>query len=204
MIGMLQGILALKKPPFLMIDVNGVGYELQASMTTIYQLPSVGNPIVLQTHMIVRDDAFLLYGFHDDRERAVFRELIKVSGVGPKLALAILSGMDVNAFIACIEQRDSALLKKLPGVGAKTAERVVVEMQGRLGKNDTIANKLFSEKLFESKGEQNQNLVEQDAISALIALGYKPQEANRAIRRVAEEGADSETLIRLALKNLAQ
>ncbi|HSX19825.1 MAG TPA: Holliday junction branch migration protein RuvA, partial [Gammaproteobacteria bacterium] len=124
MIGHLRGILSVKKPPYLVVDVQGVGYELQASMTTIYALPATGAEVFIFTHMVVREDAQLLYGFADEAERILFKKIIKVSGVGPKMALAILSGMNVASFIQCIESRDSSRLVKLPGMGGKTAERL--------------------------------------------------------------------------------
>jgi holliday junction DNA helicase RuvA len=194
MIGQLRGILAEKKPPFLIIDINGVGYEVQASMTTIYALPAVGDKVFLYTHFVVREDAQLLYGFFTERERIVFRTLIKISGVGPKLALAILSGMDVASFVQCIADRDSSRLVKLPGVGKKTAERLIVEMQ------DTT----FSDIIFSKSPVTADSSAQQDAISALISLGYKAQDANATIRKISIPDADSETLIRLALQSVAK
>ena len=194
MIGQLRGILAEKKPPFLVIDVHGVGYEVQASMNTIYALPMVGADVFLYTHFVVREDAQLLYGFYNERERILFRELIKISGVGPKLALAILSGMDVANFMQCIADRDSVRLVKIPGVGKKTAERLVVEMQDKLAGFSTIA--------FTSVAADG--LAQQDAVSALVALGYKLQDAHATIRKVYVADADSESLIRLALKEIAK
>ena len=132
MIGRLRGILEVKKPPYLLIEVGGVGYELQAPMSTIYKLPEVGSPVTLFTHFQVREDAQVLYGFYEERERTLFKALIKVSGVGPKMALTILSGMDVLQFIKCVDNRETALLVRLPGVGQKTAERLIIEMAGKL------------------------------------------------------------------------
>lgn len=194
MIGQLRGTLAEKKPPFLVIDVGGVGYEVQASMTTIYALPAVGDKVFLYTHMVVREDAQLLYGFATERERVVFRELIKISGVGPKLALAILSGMDVVTFIQCINDRDSSRLVKLPGVGKKTAERLIIEMK----------DNSFSDIIFSNTNNAAENSAQQDATSALIALGYKPHDAHATVRKVFTDTADSETLIRLALQHIAK
>lgn len=196
MIGHLSGILKSKKPPYLVVDVNGVGYELQASMTTIYALPMVGKEVFLYTHFVVREDAQLLYAFADEAERIVFRQIIKVSGIGPKVALAILSGMNVQSFIQCIEQRDSGRLVKLPGVGSKTAERLIVEMKDKLEKH-------FSDRPQTHVTAAN-SMEQQDAVSALISLGYKAQDALTAIRKIYVEDANSEMLIRLALQAMVK
>jgi Holliday junction DNA helicase RuvA len=203
MIGQLRGILAMKKPPFLIVDVNGVGYELQASMTTIYALPAVGAQVFVYTHFVVREDAQLLYAFADEVERIVFKQLIKVSGVGPKLALAILSGMNVASFIQCIEMRDTSRLVKLPGVGNKTAERLVIEMQDKLDKHLDQSHPQFSTEVINNSASANVQ-AKQDAVSALVALGYKPQDASATIRKIYVEDADSETLIRLSLQSLVK
>lgn len=196
MIGQLRGTLAVKKSPYLVVDVNGVGYELQASMTTMYALPMIGKEVFLFTHLVVREDAQLLYAFADDSERSVFRQLIKVSGVGPKLALTILSGMNVASFAQCIETRDVNRLIKLPGVGKKTAERLVIEMADKLSKDfSSSAQQNFSEIVLDSAN---------DAESALVSLGYKPQEAQAVIRKIYVADADSETLIRLALQSMVK
>ena len=185
-----------------MIDVVGVGYELQASMNTFYHLPAVGSSVSLYTHFVVREDAQLLYGFYNEQERAVFREIIKVSGVGPKLALTVLSGMNINELFTCVKSRNSAQLERIPGIGKKTAERLIVEMQGRFEKQ-FLGNAQFSEMVLTANNTTSEQIV-QDAIEALIALGYKPQEANSAIMKVVNDSADSETLIRLALQNLGK
>lgn len=203
MIGHLKGTLSLKKTPYLVVDVNGVGYELQASMTTIYALPALGKEVFLYTHMVVREDAQLLYAFADEAERIVFRQIIKVSGVGPKLALAILSGMNVASFIECIESRDSGRLVKLPGVGSKTAERLIIEMKDKLDKHFTTQQSFSSVVLTNDQSATNR-MAQQDAVSALVALGYKPQDAQSSIRKVYVEDADSETLIRLALQSIVK
>ena len=201
MIGQLQGILAGKKSPYLVVDVHGVGYEVQASMTTIYALPMVGERVFLYTHLIVREDAHLLYGFADEAERVVFRQLIKVNGVGPKLAMTILSGMNVANLIDCIEKRDASRLVKLPGVGSKTAERLIVEMRDKLDKQFNMSAE-FNTVFVQSN--QASNMQQQDAVSALIALGYKSQEAHATISKIYTEDADSETLIRLALQRMVK
>lgn len=219
MIGRLKGIIVVKQPPYLLIDVAGVGYECLAPMSTFYQLPEIGATVTLLTHFYVREDAQVLYGFFEERERALFKALIKVSGVGPKMALTILSGMDAKEFIYCVDSRDIAPLVRLPGVGKKTAERLVVEMAGRL--NKTIPEEEhFSRRLFEqviSHGQASPHLAEEEAISALITLGYKPQEASRAISQVLKtltndsnatpnttNNITSQELIRKALQNMAR
>lgn len=194
MIGRLKGTLETKNPPFLLIDVNGVGYEVQAPLSTIYQLPALNQSVTLLTHLHVREDAQILYGFYEEKERALFRALIKISGVGPKMALTILSGIDVAQFIHCVEHRDSAPLVKLSGVGKKTAERLIIEMAGKLKtsfeEEFELASKIFGTSDVDNKAAKGLNLpspqaAEQEAISALIALGYKPQEASRAVANVA-------------------
>lgn len=201
MIAHLKGTISVKKPPFLVVDVAGVGYELQCSMTTIYALPSVGNEVLLYTYLVVREDAHLLYGFYDETERLLFRQIIKVSGVGPKLALAILSGMNVASFIQCIKERNTGRLVKLPGVGAKTAERLVIEMQDRLDKQ-FIAQE-FNATVIEANKTDSQ-LAQQDAVGALTALGYKLHDAQTLVRKIYVADADSETLIRLALQTIVK
>ncbi len=202
---MIRGILEIKKPPYLLIDVGGVGYELQVPMSTIYKLPEVRSPVTLFTHFQVREDAQMLYGFYDERERALFKALIKVSGVGPKMALTILSGMDVLQFIKCVDNRETAMLVRLPGVGQKTAERLIIEMAGKLNNVVGAETENFSRRLFEeSLDTASPRVIEEEAVSALIALGYKPQEATRAIGKVLFEGATSQELIRRALQGLAR
>lgn len=204
MIGRLRGIIIDKQPPEVLIEVNGVGYEVSMPMTCFYELPDNGQEAIILTHFVVREDAQLLYGFNNQRERALFRELIKVNGVGPKLALAILSGMSASQFVAAVEQGEIKTLVKLPGVGTKTAERLIVEMKDRL--------KRFDSELLNYVQEHNtvnhtisdstmQNQVENEAISALITLGYKPQEASKIINRVLKPDMNCETLIKEALKS---
>jgi Holliday junction DNA helicase RuvA len=197
MIGRIRGKLLEKQAPELLVDVNGVGYEIHAPMTTIYQLPALGEQVELHTHLIVREDAHLLFGFASLQDRALFRALIKVNGVGPKLALTILSGMDVNDFVRCVRDGDTAGLVKLPGVGKKTAERLLIEMRDRL--RDWHADGVaVSEGAAQLPKRENDYLLE--AESALIALGYKPAEATKMIAAVKNEGTTSEILIRAALK----
>lgn len=195
MIGRIQGVLLLKQAPDILVDVGGVAYEIQVPMTSLFQLPETGSQVTLVTHFVVREDAQLLYGFVNDEDRQLFRELIKVSGVGPKLALAILSGMDAAQFAQCVADGSVAALVKLPGVGKKTAERLVVEMRDRLknfGLSDTSTV---------PAPQLNANDIVADAEGALIALGYKPVQAAKMIEQVKSDEIDSsEELIRRALQ----
>ena len=189
MIGRLKGTLIDKQPPWLWVDVAGVGYEIEAPMSTIFQLPAVGQGVTLYTHLSVREDAHLLFGFHSPAEKALFRELIRVSGVGPKLALAILSGIGVEAFWDCARNGDSSQLTKIPGDGKKTAERLVVEMRDRAGADSASVT---------GNGGGSRSAL-QEARSALEALGYKPAEVQR-LTRDADEQQDPEKIIREALR----
>ncbi len=197
MIGFLRGRLTAKHPPQLMIDVGGVGYEVEAPMSTFYVLPPVGSDVSLFTHLVVREDAHVLFGFGSERERRLFRELIKVSNVGPKLALALLSGMTVDSFLLCIEAQDADTLVKIPGVGRKTAERLLIEMRDRI-KNltglDTVAP--IAEGAVATAG----NGAQAEAFSALVALGYKPAEVTRLLKAVDPAARTTEELIRGALQ----
>ncbi len=194
MIGRLKGLLLEKQPPAILIDVQGVGYELEASMSTFYNLPECGETILLHTHMVVREDAQLLYGFISLAERLMFRTLIKISGVGPKLALTILSGMSTEDFSRCILEGDSKALTQLPGVGKKTAERLVVELKDRIEKDVSIKSPGSPEKIERQASPVN------DAVSALISLGYKAQQASQMIRAMDVDGKSTEEIIRLALQ----
>ena len=204
MIGRLRGLVVEKQPPEVLLDVNGVGYEIQLPMTCFYDLPDIGQEVIIFTHFVVREDAQLLFGFNNKQERALFRELLKTNGVGPKLALAILSGMSAAQFVGAVEREDISTLVKLPGVGKKTAERLIVEMKDRfkgMASFDlfTPADDLAGA-VAQSAQVVKQADVEEEAASALVALGYKPQEASRMISKVTTEGADCETLIRNALR----
>lgn len=194
MISRLRGTLLEKAPPRLLVDVNGLGYELEAPMFSFYRLPAVGETVMLYTHLVVREDAHLLYGFAQEQERSLFRSLLKVSAVGPKLALTILSGIEPDAFVDCIISQDTGSLVRIPGVGKKTAERLVVEMRDRLSdwKPDTQ----------EVTNITSGNLATQEAVSALLALGYKAPEARRAVTAAAKEHQTSEALIRHALRSM--
>ncbi|MCU0767393.1 MAG: Holliday junction branch migration protein RuvA [Gammaproteobacteria bacterium] len=200
MIGHLRGQVVHKRPPQLVVDVSGVGYELEAPMSTFYDLPAVGEAVLLYTHLVVREDAHTLYGFAREAERGLFRALLRVNGVGPKVALALLSGMNAEEFARCVQREDVASLTRLPGVGKKTAERLVVEMRDRLERLDDQA--LVDAVRPRAAGAAPPSAVE-DAVSALIALGYRPPEASRMVRAVAADGVGSEDLIRAALKAAA-
>ncbi|CAM3737639.1 Holliday junction branch migration protein RuvA [Ectopseudomonas alcaliphila] len=200
MIGRLRGTLAEKQPPHLLLDVNGVGYELEVPMTTLYRLPAVGEPLTLHTHLVVREDAHLLYGFFEKRERELFRELIRLNGVGPKLALALMSGLEVDELVRCVQTQDTAALVKVPGVGKKTAERLLVELKDRFKAWESIPS--IAPLVVEPQLAQAVSSAENDAVSALISLGYKPQEASRAVAAVKEDGMSSEDLIRRALRGM--
>jgi len=197
MIGRLTGTLLEKQPPYLLVDVNGVGYEVEAPMSTFYQLPATGQTVTLHTHLIVREDAQLLCGFASTGERQLFRHLIRVNSVGAKLALAILSGISATEFARCVRDRDTVALTRLPGVGKKTAERLIIEMRDRL--EDLPAELMPAGTDSETSGSPSGG-AEREALSALVALGYKPQEASRLLQHVDIAGLDSETIIRLALK----
>ena len=196
MIGRIAGILLEKKAPELLIDVQGIGYELSVSLTTFFDLPEPGQKITLHTHFVVREDSQQLYGFGETRERELFRALVKISGVGPKLALAILSGMPVDEFVACVQADNTAALVKLPGVGKKTAERLVIEMRDRIKDWQGATS---GESMSPSG---NYSGAVQEAESALIALGYKPQEAARMVGSVSDQAGESGGLIRLALQSV--
>ena len=200
MIGRIRGILLEKHLTEVVVEVGGVAYEVQVPVSTLYRLPDSGQVVVLHTHFVVREDAQLLYGFIDPKEKALFRSLIKVNGVGPKMALAILSGMAVEDFVRTVNNNDVSALVKMPGVGRKTAERLVVEMRDRLSEFGT-APAVAGEAVIPSGASR----LSQEAESALVSLGYKPQEANRVITRVIKENdgvTDAGVLIRLALKSL--
>lgn len=200
MIGRLRGTLAEKQPPHLLLDVNGVGYELEVPMTTLYRLPAVGESLTLHAHLVVREDAHLLYGFFEKRERELFRELIRLNGVGPKLALALMSGLEVDELVRCVQTQDTAALVKVPGVGKKTAERLLVELKDRFKAWESIPS--IAPLVVEPQLAQAVSSAENDAVSALISLGYKPQEASRAVAAVKEDGMSSEDLIRRALRGM--
>lgn len=203
MIGSLRGILLEKHPPLLLLDVQGVGYEVQVPLTDFYQLPTTGNELKLFTHFVVREDAQQLFGFVNRQTRELFRDLIRVNGVGPKMALAILSALDANELVNCIRQNNPDTLVRVPGIGRKTAERLLVELRDRV-------EQWRETSVTDTRGDTPGGTItpascqRQDAESALLALGYKAAEAEKAIKAALKEKAadSSEELIRLALKQM--
>lgn len=189
MIGFLRGTLAVKQPPRMLVEVGGVGYEVDAPMSTFYRLPQTGSEVTLYTHLMVREDTQVLFGFATEAERTLFRSLIRVNGIGARLALAILSGLSAEEFQRCVQQGDALSLQRLPGIGKKTAERLIVELRDRLPES-------FRPSL--SVGEATDPM--REAQAALMALGYKPQEAQRLLEQVDGKAEAVEDLIRLALK----
>jgi holliday junction DNA helicase RuvA len=196
MIGSVRGRIASKTPPQLMVDVGGLGYELEAPMSTFFHLPAVGEEVSLLTHLVVREDAHVLYAFATEAERRLFRSLIKVSGVGPKIALALLSGISVEAFSRCVVNEDITALTKVPGIGRKTAERLIVEMRDRLKDPGTSTGDIPVATAAASP--------ESEAYGALIALGYRPAEATRLLKAVGPGTHSTEELIRRALQGASR
>jgi holliday junction DNA helicase RuvA len=194
MIGRLRGILLLKQPPHLMLDVNGVGYEIDAPMSTFYELPEVGKEVVLHTHLAIKEDAHSLYGFGQESERALFRTLLKITGVGAKMALSVLSGASADEFARLIQTADITALTRIPGVGKKTAERMIVELKDKLGSLPTGVG----------MPGRNTSPIATDPLSeasvALASLGYKPNEVSMLLKRIEEPGLSAEELIRKALQ----
>ncbi|MBK8958055.1 MAG: Holliday junction branch migration protein RuvA [Proteobacteria bacterium] len=197
MIGRITGVLIEMRPPQLIVDCNGVGYEIEAPMTTIWALPEINQKVSLYTHLTVREDAHLLYGFVTESERALFRSLLKVNGVGTKMALVILSGMDADAFAECVHAGDTARLTALPGIGKKTAERLIIEMR------DRVEPVVVGVSAPLKAGNPRTVDAAADAVAGLIALGYKPHEASRFVHGLDTEGMKSEEIIRVVLKSLA-
>lgn len=194
MIGRLRGTLISKQPPWLLIEVGGVGYELEAPMSTIYDLPALGKEVILLTHYAAKEDSVALYGFGHESERALFRNLQKVSGIGAKIALAVLSGVSVDHFARLVHAGDVVALTKVPGIGKKTAERIVVELRDRLDGISGVAGSSVQPRSaapLDAAGE---------ATVALQQLGYKPAEVTRLVQKVAADGDDSEAIIRKALR----
>jgi Holliday junction DNA helicase RuvA len=196
MIGRLQGLLLEKRPPQLLVDVRGVGYELQAPLSTFYVLPPEGDEVTLLTHLVVRDDAHVLYGFASEAERSLFRHLIRVNGIGARLAITILSGVSPDAFVRCIREDDATTLTRLPGIGKKTAQRLLVEMRDRL------TGEVWQVRAVDGLVAANDAM--QDAVSALVALGYKLPEATRMAQAVDGTSLTSDQILRLALQRTAR
>ncbi len=197
MITRIRGLLIEKQPPSLVLDLNGLGYEIEAPMSTFARLPELGKEVLLFTHLVVREDAHLLFGFGSLDERRLFRALLKISGVGPKLALTILSGIDVHEFAQYIADSDSAKLSRLPGIGKKTAERLIVEMRDRIADWGAVESMPIGGTATAAPRPTD---AATEAVQALIALGYKPQEASRYVYAIDSKGMSSEQIIRLALK----
>jgi Holliday junction DNA helicase RuvA len=200
MIGQLRGILLSKQPPALMLDVQGVGYELDAPMTTFYDLPEEGSELMLHTHLVVREDAQLLFGFSTENQRNLFRHLLKISGIGPRVGLAILSGLSVNEFRLCVNGEDVVRLTKVPGIGRKTAERVILELRGKQLPGMSVDG--------DTAVAGSVDEIRNDAISALTALGYRIKDAEKVINQLADqsdasEALSSEFLIRQALQSMS-
>ncbi len=216
MIGRLRGTLIHKQPPALMVDVSGVGYELEAPMSTFYELPEIGEETTLQTHLVVREDAQLLYGFATETERAMFRILIRVQRVGAKLALSILSAMSTQEFVQAIRDENSTGLARIPGVGKKTAERLIIEMRDRLKEWEVFSPDATSDATNNSPSTDNQasistpHTIREEAVHALVALGYKSADASRLVDAVgvssdaSEENLSVEEIIRRALQQSVQ
>ncbi len=196
MIGFIRGRLVEKKAPLLLVDVAGIGYEIEVPLSTLYELPKIGQEVALKTHLLVREDAHTLFGFASESERSLFRNLLKISGVGARLALAILSGTSVDGFVRCVEEDDTASLIKIPGVGKKTAERLVMEMRDRLRDIGQIPGAGKSGPVTSEPADE--------AFGALVALGYKPTEVTRMIANVDSADMDTEELIRQVLKQAAR
>jgi len=194
MIGLLRGIVVEKQAPGLIVECHGVGYEVETPMSTFLDLPAEGSEVTLLTHLLVREDAQILYGFRTAAEKNLFRTLLRVSGVGAKMALAILSAMTVADFQRCVEYEDAATLTRIPGVGKKTAERLIIEMRDRIAKLPEAAK---AGKVAVAAGPR------QEAVDALIALGYKPAEVNKLIGSLDTDGQTAEDIIRSALKQVA-
>ena len=199
MIGFLRGRLQQKLPPFIVLDVQGVGYEMEAPMTTFYDLPEEREEVALFTHMVVREDAQLLFGFSDRAQRELFRSLLKVNGVGPRVALAILSTLSASQFIQCVQRQDTLTLTTVPGIGKKTAQRMMLDMRDRV---DDLGVDPDGGGTGTGAGSGGHN-AEEDAVAALLALGYRHQDASRAVRSVADEANDREEIIRRALGTLS-
>ncbi|MGD8629438.1 MAG: Holliday junction branch migration protein RuvA [Gammaproteobacteria bacterium] len=199
MIGLLRGRLLSRQPPTLLLDVQGVGYEVDAPLTTFYELPDVGTEVTLYTHLAVREDAHTLYGFLKPGDRTLFRMLLKVNGVGARLALAILSGMESPRFISCVQEGDAAALVRLPGIGKKTAERLIIELRDRLESGQGGMRAAGGELSSDAAASPVE-----DAVSALVGLGYKPQEASRMVRAIDSAELSSGEIIRRALQRTVQ
>ena len=199
-IGRLRGQLVTRQPPFLLLDVNGVGYEIEAPMSTFYALPATGEQVTLHTHLLVREDAQVLYGFHAEQEKRLFRTLLKITGVGGKMALAILSSMSASEFALCVESDDVTAMTRIPGVGKKTAQRLIMEMKDKLDAGGTAVLPAGAP----ANAQAAPDSPVSEAVSALVSLGYKPAEASRMVRAVETGDLGSDEIIRAALQSLVK
>ena len=204
MIGFIRGVLAHKEPPRLLVDVNGVGYELEVPMSTLFNLPAIGAEVFLRTHLVTRDDQQTLFGFATEDERRLFRSLVKVSGVGAKLALTILSGISVEGFIQCVQMDDKATLVRLPGIGRKTAERLILDMRDRIDQIAYDTGEPREDASANGKGIAGAGPSPRtEAYNALVTLGYKHAEVQKMLERVTTDDQTTEDILRLVLKSVA-
>lgn len=201
MIGFLRGLLVHKDPPHLVVEVSGVGYEVEAPTSTWTRLPDLGQEVQLRTHLVIREDQHLLFGFATEAERRLFRDLLKVSGVGARIGLAILSGISVEGFVRCVQSRDTAALTKVPGVGRKTAERLIVDLRDRI--EEMTAAGIGAGVAAHSAGPAGPATPENEVLDALISLGYKPAEARRMVEQARPASDTTADLLRAALKAAA-
>lgn len=196
MIGFLRGTLVYRDPPHLLVEVSGVGYEVEAPMSTWTRLPEVGHEVHLRTHLVIREDQHLLFGFLTEAERRLFRDLLRVNGVGARIALAILSGISVDGFVRCVQTRDTAALTRVPGVGRKTAERLIVDLRDRI--EEMVTSGLGAAPQTDDAGHPV--TAEGEVLDALAALGYKPGEARRMVEQARPGSSSTADLLRAALK----
>jgi Holliday junction DNA helicase RuvA len=199
MIGSLRGVLTHKDPPYLVVEVHGIGYELEAPVSTWGRLPAVGETVVLRTHLVIREDQHSLFGFATEPERRLFRDLLKVSGIGARIALAILSGISVEGFIRCVQADDAAALTKVPGIGRKTAERLILDMRDRIA---DLAPGISVTAVAPDPSDQPAT-TQVEVVNALVSLGYKPAEARRMLQQLGTASGSAEDLLRAALRAAA-
>lgn len=200
MIGRIKGTLIKKEPPMLLVDVNGVGYEIEAPVRVFFELPELNTEVTIITHMLVREDAQILYGFNNDQQRTLFRQLLKVSGIGAKSALAVLSTMSTNEFVSMIQSQDVAAIVKVPGIGKKTAQRLIIEMRDKLGDVASDDVSLPTGQAQAAGLDSIPATAQSEALIALQSLGFKPQEVNMMIKQVATDDMTAEEIIRLCLQ----
>lgn len=203
MIGFIRGVLTHKEPPHLLVDVNGVGYELEVPMSTVFRLPQIGTEVFLRTHLVVREDHQILFGFGTEAERRLFRSLVRINGVGAKMALTILSGISVDGFIRCVQTEDKAALVRLPGIGRKTAERLIIDMRDRV-EHMVAANGAGDASRDRTGGEPDTRASPRaEAFNALVTLGYKQGEVQKMLDRVVIDGQSTEEILHSVLRAAA-